>query len=103
MTDVHLEFVDDLAELRRSIDNLDAAMVHLLAERFRCTRAIGELKAKHRLVSRDPRREAVQLKRLRTLASQSGLDPDFIQKLHALIVREVVANHEAVKFASGAG
>ena len=103
MTDDHQEFAGDLTELRRSIDNLDAAMVHLLAERFRCTHAIGELKAKHGLVSRDSRREAAQLKRLRTLAAHSGLDPDFAQKLHALVVREVVANHEAVKFKSRAG
>jgi chorismate mutase len=103
MTDDHEAFAGDLAELRRSIDNLDAAMVHLLAERFRCTHAIGELKARHGLVSQDPGREAAQLKRLRTLAAQSGLDPDFTQKLHALVVREVIANHEAVKSESGAG
>ncbi|MDI3560852.1 chorismate mutase [Bradyrhizobium sp. Arg816] len=103
MTDDDREFVGDLARLRRSIDNLDAAMVHLLAERFRCTDAIGELKARHGLESRDPRREAAQLKRLRFLAAQSGLDPDFTRKLHALVVREVVINHEAVKFGSGAG
>ena len=103
MTDDEQEFAGDLAKLRRSIDNLDAAMVHLLAERFRCTHAIGELKARHGLVSRDPRREAAQLKRLRTLAAQSGLDPDFTRKLHALVVREVITNHEAVKFESGAG
>ncbi|MGY4315043.1 chorismate mutase [Bradyrhizobium sp. JR3.5] len=103
MTDDHQEFAGDLAELRRSIDNLDAAVVHLLAERFRCTHAIGELKARHGLVSRDPKREAAQLKRLRTLAIQSGLGPDFIQKLHALVVREVIANHEAVKLQSGGG
>ena len=101
MTDDDQEFAGDLAKLRRSIDNLDAAMVHLLAERFRCTHTIGELKARHGLASRDPRREAVQLKRLRTLAAQSGLDPEFTQKLHALVVREVITNHEAVKFESG--
>ncbi len=55
MTDDDQEFAGDLARLRRSIDNLDAAMVHLLAERFRCTDAIGELKARHGLESRDPR------------------------------------------------
>jgi chorismate mutase len=37
------------------------------------------------------------------LAAQSGLDPDFTRKLHALVVREVITNHEAVKFESGAG
>ncbi|WP_063693721.1 chorismate mutase [Bradyrhizobium stylosanthis] len=102
MTDDHQSFEGDLARLRQSIDNLDAAMVHLLAERFRCTHAIGELKARVGLASRDPKREVAQLRRLRSLASQSGLDPDFAQKLHALVVREVITNHEAVKI-SGAG
>jgi chorismate mutase len=102
MTDDHQQFAGDLAKLRSSIDNLDAAMVHLLAERFRCTHAIGELKARHGLAARDPRREAAQLKRIRTLAAQSGLDPEFAQRLHALVLREVVTNHEAAKFESGA-
>ena len=100
MTDDDQEVSGDLAKLRRSIDNLDAAVVHLLAERFRCTDAIGDLKARHALASRDAKREATQLKRLRALAAQSGLDPDFTQKLYALVVREVIANHEAIKFRS---
>ncbi|MBB4366649.1 chorismate mutase [Bradyrhizobium sp. CIR18] len=102
MDDQH-GFAGDLAKLRQSIDNLDAAMVHLLAERFRCTHAIGELKARHGLASRDPKREVAQVRRLRSLASLSGLDPDFAQKLHALVVREVVVNHEAAKLEPGAG
>lgn len=101
MTDDDQERFGDLAKLRRSIDNLDAAVVHLLAERFRCTDAIADFKARHALAARDPRRESTQLKRLRALAGQSGLDPEFIQKLHDLIVREVVVNHEAIKFRSG--
>jgi len=101
MMDDHQECSGNLAKLRRSIDNLDAALVHLFAERFRCTDAIGELKARHGLESRDPKREAAQLKRLSALATQSGLDPLFIQKLHALIIREVITNHEAIRFRSG--
>jgi chorismate mutase len=34
-------------DLRDSIDNIDAAIVHMLAERFRCTRGVGKLKAQH--------------------------------------------------------
>ena len=41
------EAIDRLHELRRSIDNMDAALVHLLAERFRFTQAVGRLKAEH--------------------------------------------------------
>ena len=32
-----------LQRLRGSIDNLDAALVHLLAERFKCTQEVGRL------------------------------------------------------------
>ena len=35
-----------LATFRKSIDNIDAALIHILAERFRITQAVGEYKAK---------------------------------------------------------
>ncbi len=35
-----------LAVYRKSIDNIDAAIIHMLAERFRITQAVGEYKAK---------------------------------------------------------
>ncbi|RUZ42027.1 chorismate mutase, partial [Mesorhizobium sp. M7A.F.Ca.CA.004.05.2.1] len=38
-----------LADYRASIDNIDAALIHMLAERFRCTKAVGVLKATHGL------------------------------------------------------
>ena len=34
-----------LAGYRKSIDNIDAALIHMLAERFRITQAVGEYKA----------------------------------------------------------
>ena len=42
-----------LGEYRQSIDNIDAALVHMLAERFRCTQAVGVLKATHELPPAD--------------------------------------------------
>jgi chorismate mutase len=88
---------EELAELRHTIDNLDAAIVHLLAERFRCTKTIGALKARHDMASQDPRREAAQVMRMRDLAARSKLDPEFAQKFHAFVVREVIDNHEAMR------
>ena len=35
-----------LADYRVSIDNIDAALIHMLAERFRCTKAVGVLVTK---------------------------------------------------------
>jgi chorismate mutase len=86
--------VADLRDLRDSIDNLDTAIVRLLAERFRCTDAIGELKAQHDLPSRDPGREGEQVARLRHHAALGKLDPDFAEKFLAFVIHEVIRRHE---------
>jgi len=89
----------ELMRLRDSIDNIDAALVHLLAERFKCTKAVGELKAAHGLPPADPSREAVQIARLRKLAEAAKLDPDFAEKFLNFIVKEVIRHHEAIRSA----
>jgi chorismate mutase len=88
--------VAKLRDLRDSIDNIDAAIIHMLAERFRCTRTVGILKAEHELPSRDPGREAEQITRLRHLAAISKLDPDFAEKFLGLVIGEVIEQHESV-------
>jgi chorismate mutase len=95
--------VSKLRDLRDSIDNIDAAIVHMLAERFRCTHAVGKLKARHGLLSRDPGREAEQVSRLRHLAAVSKLDPDFAEKFLAFVIREVIRHHESVRRATTEG
>jgi chorismate mutase len=82
-----------LLELRASIDNLDSAVVHLLAERFKCTQQVGRLKAQYGLPAVDSDREAVQIKRLRSLAEEARLDPEFAEKFLNFIIDEVVRNH----------
>ena len=91
------EAIERLQSYRLSIDNLDAALIHLLAERFRLTRAVGELKAEHDLPPGDPNREARMLERLRAIADQSGLDPEFAEKLYRFIIDEVIRHHVAIK------
>lgn len=88
---------DQLLGLRASIDNLDAAIVHLLAERFKCTQQVGRLKAKHGLPATDPEREAAQISRLRSLAEEARLDPEFAETFLTFIIDEVVRHHRKLQ------
>ncbi len=90
------EIPAELTRLRASIDNLDAALVHLLAERFRCTQQVGVLKATVGLPPSDPAREEQQMSRLRELAAEAGLDPVFAEKFLGFIIAEVIRNHGTI-------
>jgi chorismate mutase len=79
---------------RQSIDNIDAAMIHILAERFRITQAVGAYKAQHDLPASDPGREERQIARLRRLAEDARLDPEFSEKFLRFIIQEVIRHHE---------
>ena len=83
----------ELLRLRTSIDNLDAALIHLLAERFKCTEQVGRLKARAGFPPADPEREAEQIERLRGLSDAAGLDPAFAEKILNVIIAEVIRNH----------
>lgn len=91
-----------LAGYRASIDNIDAALIHMLAERFRCTQAVGVLKATHGLPPADPARESQQIDRLRRLAKEAHLDPDFAEKFLNFVVKEVIRHHEQIAAKGGA-
>ena len=82
-----------LAGFRKSIDNIDAALIHMLAERFRITKAVGEYKAKSALPPADPGREQRQVERLRRLAEEADLDPEFSEKFLRFVIDEVIRHH----------
>ncbi|HEU4651410.1 MAG TPA: chorismate mutase [Croceibacterium sp.] len=82
-----------LAAYRKSIDNIDAALIHMLAERFRITQAVGEYKAEAGLPASDPAREAKQIERLRALAVDADLDPEFSEKFIRFVIDEVIRHH----------
>jgi chorismate mutase len=90
------ESPSELTRLRSSIDNIDAALVHLLAERFKATQQVGELKASLGLPPADLQREERQIARLRALAHEAGLDPQFAEKFLNFIIAEVIRHHEAI-------
>lgn len=92
-----MEGEDLLQNYRRSIDNIDAALVAMLAERFKITQAVGRLKAEIALPPADPAREALQIERLRRLAAEADLDPDFTEKFLRFIIDEVIRHHEKAR------
>ena len=87
----------ELEEIRASIDNIDAALIHVLAERFKYTKRVGKLKAEHNMPPADPERESRQVARLRTLAAEADLDPAFAEKFINFIIDEVIRHHEAIR------
>ena len=87
---------DRLSRYRASIDNIDAALVCMLAERFKITQAVGEYKAEVGLPPADESRENEQIGRLRTLATEADLDPAFTEKFLRFIVAEVIRHHHLI-------
>ena len=89
---------EQLQRFRSSIDNIDAALILLLAERFKVTEDVGEytpaVEAQQGLPPADPEREKEQIARLRQLASSSNLDPTFSEAFLRLVIDEVIRRHE---------
>ena len=88
---------DTLTHYRQSIDNIDAALVFMLAERFKITQAVGGHKAKTGMPAADPDREKRQIERLRRLAQEADLDPEFSEKFLRFVIDEVIRHHERLR------
>ena len=88
---------ETLAGYRSSIDNIDAALVVLLAERFKITRQVGAYKARVGLPAADTERENEQISRLGEVAASAHLDPSFSEKLLRLVFAEVRREHELAR------
>ena len=88
---------EQLLEFRDSIDNIDAALIHILSERFKITQKVGHLKKRHNLPPADKSREQKQIARLRELSIEAKLDPDFSEKFINFVIEEVIRNHEKIR------
>ena len=87
-----------LPELRETLDRIDQSLIELIAERFRITAEVGQLKKSENLPSSDPEREERQMTRISALAEEAGLDPQIARKVLRLLIDEAVKNHNRIKF-----
>jgi chorismate mutase len=88
---------ETLQRYRESIDNIDASIIYMLAERFKVTKAVGKHKAEMGLAAADPGREKRQIERLRRLATDARLDPEFSEKFLRFIIEEVIRHHQKIQ------
>lgn len=85
-----------LEDFRKSIDNIDNAIISMFAERFKITTKVGHYKALNGLPAKDVQRETVQFNRIAELANTYGLDPEFAKELLSKVIDRVVQNHELI-------
>ena len=91
--DVHAAPVCDLAEVRANIDRIDEAIVALMAERLRYTRAAARFKVDPREVAAPARVEDV-IGKVRALATASGLPPDIAEAAYRPLVAAYIADQQ---------
>ena len=76
----------ELAALRKSLDDIDSVLVSALGERARLARQIARVKADGDGPVRDTDRETALLQHRSTLGERLGLDPAFVRR----IFREII-------------
>ncbi|MBN2625512.1 MAG: chorismate mutase [Spirochaetales bacterium] len=89
--------MDELKSLRDSLDRIDRSLIELIAERFRITGEVGQLKKRMNLPSTDRERERLQMERISALAEEYGLDPQIARSVLRLLIDEAVRNHNRIK------
>lgn len=93
--------VKQIEALRSTIDNIDAAVIHLLAERFKATSRVGVLKAQAGFAPADLQREEQQIERLRSIARDAGLDTQIAEMYKQFVVEEAKKRHQRIIDAGG--
>ena len=81
---------ENLAELRRQIDDADNQLLEVLAKRMRISKEIGQYKKEHNMpVLQTGRYDEILAKRI-TMAQSMGIDADFMKKILEAIHEESI-------------
>lgn len=84
----------DLAMLRKSLDDIDAVLVSALGERARLARQIAHVKAEGDGPVRDADRETALLQHRSAFGERLGLDPAFVRRIFREILDDSVRRQQ---------
>jgi chorismate mutase / prephenate dehydratase len=84
----------ELADLRKSLDDIDAVLVSALGERARLSRQIANVKAAEDGPVRDADRETALLQHRSTFGERLGLDPAFVRRIFREILDDSVRRQQ---------
>ena len=86
----------DLAALRKSLDDIDSVLVSALGERARLARQIAHVKADSDGPVRDADRETALLQHRSAVGERLGLDPAFVRRIFREILDDSVRRQQDV-------
>ncbi len=92
----------ELAALRKSLDDIDAVLVSALGERARLARQIARVKAEGDGPVRDADRETALLQHRSAVGERLGLDPAFVRRIFREILDDSVRRQHDALQTSGA-
>lgn len=81
-------FFDKIRPLRDEIDSIDSKILSLLARRQAQVEQVVALKKAHKMPVYHPAREEDLISRLRSQAAKAKVDPDFMEDLYRVILRQ---------------
>ena len=81
----------DMSDVRVAIDELDQAIVALLADRLHYIGEAARIKASRDAVRDEPRVEDV-IAKVRAAAAANGMDPDFIEPIYRALVERSITH-----------
>jgi isochorismate pyruvate lyase len=84
------EECENMADIRREIDDLDAQVVALLGKRYAYVKAASKFKTSEAAVKAPERLQAMLVQR-RAWAEAAGLSPDVIEKMYRDLVSYFIA------------
>ncbi|MBU0463748.1 MAG: bifunctional chorismate mutase/prephenate dehydrogenase, partial [Proteobacteria bacterium] len=82
------EFDKEILALRSRIDEIDWQILSLLAQRQAQVEKVVKFKKKHNVPVYHPAREEDLISKLRVQAAKANLDPDFMEDLYRLILKQ---------------